>query len=134
MHRKHYFWVAMLSLWGIVFSFVSETVPDDQLPLFVPSWFEAVKALVVGIAMGGLLRIKKIKSFLLQFTAGRESFLRVGFGVLGLGFMGMGVVGALLAYAQFENIHAVLVPLNASVIGLAVLAMHVVMNWEQNEI
>jgi len=134
MHRKHYLWVALLSLWGIVFYLMAETMPDELLPVFRTSWLEGLKALIVGISLGGLFRIAKIKNYLVESVVGGETFLRVGFGVLGLGMIGMGVVGAALVYSKHENLELILVPLNATVVGLAVTAIHVVMNWKRNEI
>jgi len=127
-------WVALLSLWGIVFYLMAETMPDELLPVFRTSWLEGLKALIVGISLGGLFRIAKIKNYLVESVVGGEAFLRVGFGVLGLGMIGMGVVGAALVYSKHENLELILVPLNATVVGLAVTAIHVVMNWKRNEI
>jgi len=134
MHRKHYFWAVLLSLLGIVFYDVAVMVPEDLLSSFVPRWWEGAKALVVGILLGSCFRLEKIKKYLLRFVLGGESFLRVGFGVLGYGLIGIGVVGALVVYAQHQNFEMALVPLNASVVGIAVSAIHLVLNWKGNEI
>lgn len=98
--------------------------------IFNTGWLDAAKAILIGVLIGLVLRIRGVRNYVEGIPFG-VLLTGVGLGVIGLG--SIGVFGAAILYLRFEDIELIRLPLHASVVGLSAFIIYLASKWGRSE-
>ena len=132
MERKHYLVVLVISLWGLVFLGPSKEEMTEVAKIFNTGLLDVLKAIVVGVVIGIVLRINSVRAYLNNTTFG-SLLTSTGLCVIGLGAIGIGILGAVILYFRLGEIELVRVPLHAAVVGSSAMVIYAVSKVRNNE-
>ena len=119
-------------MWGIVFIGASGEEIRNAVQTFNTEWFDLVKAIVVGLIIGFILRFRSVRNYIEGIPFG-TLLTGVGIGIIGLGFLGVGVFGAAIVFVRHGDIELIKVPLHASVVGLSAYCIYFSSRWRRSE-
>ncbi len=132
MSGKHYLVAFLISLWGIVFIGVSPSELREASKVFHMGLSEVLKAGAVGVVLGLVLRVDKVRSYLNRIAFG-SLLTGVGLGVVGLGAIGSGVVGVAVVYWRLGDMALAGLPMHAAVVGLSAIIIYFVSRIGRDE-
>ena len=133
MNKKHYKYAIIISLFGLIFANSSQTDLNESVLIFTLSWHDLVLAIVGGIILGLLLRLRSVFEFINSFL-GNKNIIYFGSGVIGIGAIGIGLVGSLIVYFKFNDLNLIQLPLHFAKIGIVLYITHLIIIRKKNEI